>query len=122
MLLMWFVVSTDGQKPNVGNMKLFPVHINNDISCTACSLSLTPGQVGCVNGVAEKLPTGVSPCLPCTSKPLYCCAPCPVSRTEERERLDRSLSGHIRFLHVDIQIQVHRAYKLIATAARTSAH
>ena len=37
MLLMWFVVSTDGQKPNVGNMKLFPVHTNNDISCTAHS-------------------------------------------------------------------------------------
>ena len=88
MLLMWFVVSTDGQKPNVGNMKLFPVHTNNDIS-----VLLTPGQVGCVNGVAEKLPTGVSPCLPCTSKPLYCCAPCPVSRTEKRERLDRSLSA-----------------------------
>ena len=81
MLLMWFVVSTDGQKPNVGNMKLFPVHTNNDIS-----VLLTPGQVGCVNGVAEKLPTGVAPCLPCTSKPLYCCAPCPVSRTEERRK------------------------------------
>ena len=118
MLLMWFVVSTDGQKPNVGNMKLFHVHINNNISCTACSLRKSAVSMVLLRSFRRAMPRAFP-------APVNLCTAAHLAQSAELKRESvwtGHLARHIRFLHVDIQIQVHRAYKLIATAARTSAH